>query len=97
VVDEAARQRAIDAQSRIEMKMADWYRDNPEKAQDLNAVKKQLREVLPEGTRAGALEIMQKKLPAAQPSAAATGPLNDQLISTVKGLEQLHSARIRRL
>jgi hypothetical protein len=71
VVSEAARQRALDAEARIEMKMQDWYRDNPEKKNDFNAVKKHLMEVLPEGTRAGALEIMQKKL--APPPQASTG------------------------
>lgn len=61
--DKAAHQRAIDAQSRIEMQMNDWFRDNPEKAQSLPEVKKKLNELLPEGTRMRALDSLQRLMP----------------------------------
>ncbi len=58
--DPAARQRAIDAQTVVEMRMNDWYKMNPEKANDIGAVKKAMTDFLPDGTRMGALDTLQK-------------------------------------
>lgn len=69
MIDEAAKARAMDAQTKVEMQINDWFRANPDKANDLPAVKKKLNELIPEGTRAGALDVLQKKLqPAALPN-----------------------------
>ncbi len=66
--DPAAKQRAIDAQTAIEIKMTDWFKEHPDAT--LPEVKKKLGEVLPEGTRLGALEALQKLK---APQAAAGG------------------------
>jgi GH24 family phage-related lysozyme (muramidase) len=78
-----AHQRAIDARTKVELRMQEWFRANPDKKGDPSAVRKALDDALPEGTRAAALEFMQKKLT----TPAASGPLSDTLISTVKELE----------
>ena len=52
------RREAINAQTKVEMKMNDWFRDHPEDAQNLTKVQEQLDRVLPEGTRKMALDSL---------------------------------------
>lgn len=66
--DPAAKRRAIDAQTTIEIKMADWFKEHPDAT--LNDAKKKLNDFLPEGTRAGVLDALQKRM---KPQAAAGG------------------------
>lgn len=66
-IDPAARQRAIDAQTKIEIGIDDWAKDNPDKASNPAEVQKQLQRLLPEGTRAGIMNLLQKKAPSAAP------------------------------
>ena len=80
--DLAAKQRALDAQTTVEMKMNDWFRENPQDASSLPKVRAKLQELLPEGTRAAALQSL---MPAKPPTSA--GPLDDSLINSVKELE----------
>lgn len=60
VVNQEERQRAIDAQTTVEMKMNDWFKMHPEKANDLTAVSKAMGEFLPDGTRKGALQTLKQ-------------------------------------
>jgi lysozyme len=56
--DPVKQQAAIDAQTKVEMQMNDWFRDHPEDAQDLTKVQKQLGSILPVGTRKMGLQNM---------------------------------------
>jgi hypothetical protein len=62
-INEAAKWRSINERAKIEMKMGDWIRLNPTKAQDVEQVQKKLKELIPEGTQAAAWEALKKKLP----------------------------------
>lgn len=69
--DQAARQRAIDAQTVIEGKMADFFRENP--SATLPDVKKRLNELLPEGTEAAFFMNMKRSSAAAGGTAEIRG------------------------
>lgn len=61
VEDAAAKQRAMDAQTRVLMKLEDWGKTHPEDFNDLDKVRAKFIELLPEGTRAGLLDKMKPK------------------------------------
>lgn len=56
--DPELRQKAINAQTVVELGMAEWFKENPDKADNLPAVQAKLQSLLPEGTRAGALDTL---------------------------------------
>lgn len=65
--DKAAQIRAYDAEAAIESKMLNWYRLNPSATTE--QVKKKLNELLPEGTRQGALDVLKRLSPTLPPGA----------------------------
>jgi GH24 family phage-related lysozyme (muramidase) len=97
--DPVAKENALNAQTVIEMKMNDWFRDNPNEANSLPAVKLQLKTLIPEGTRMGAFENMMrdyKPVNATPPNLGAqgdvgpsgpSGALDETLVDAVKEME----------
>jgi GH24 family phage-related lysozyme (muramidase) len=77
------REKAFEAEAIVRRGLDEWAKANPEKAKDVMQVKKKLGELMPEGTRAGALDAMQKL----RTPSASTGPLNDALLASVKEME----------
>lgn len=93
VEDRNASLRAIEAQTRVLQRFNEWQRLNPQDAQDPGKASKKLREFLPEGTRAGALETIQKQFQQRGPSAILRGysgaeDLKDKLPTGLKSHAQ---------
>lgn len=68
--DPAAQQRAIDAQTLVEQHMSEWFRGNPDKANDPAAVQREMNRALPDGLRGAVFMKMQGSK---APQAAAVG------------------------
>ena len=97
--DPVAKQNALNAQTVIEMKMNDWFRDNPNDANSLAKVQEQLGKLIPEGTRMGAFQNMMneyKPVSATPPNLGApgdvgpsgpSGALDETLVNSVKEME----------
>lgn len=70
VEDEAARTRAMDAQTRVMMQLEEHAKQHPEDFQSLDKIKKKFVELLPEGAMGAALNELDKLL---KPQASAGG------------------------
>jgi GH24 family phage-related lysozyme (muramidase) len=86
-IDAAARARAIDAQTVVMQKLRDYFDTHPGESHNLEKAKQKLNEFLPEGTRAGVLDALQKRRALQTNPQAMRGPVDEDLLATVKGFE----------
>jgi len=74
--DIAQRQRALDAQTAVEIKINDWFREHPEDAQNLNKAKAKMAELLPEATREATVQSLMRLMAPKTAAVKASAPVD---------------------